>query len=450
MRSSKKQENDIQLETLYRLNIKTLWQGFKQEHITFIFLCAYYLFEYIRPQVLYPQIDFLPWAQLFLILTLVSLFSDKSIKSVANPLNKLFVLFIIIIILSSLAAYDPWVSWKYKNIMLSWIIVYYLTINIINTEKRFFLFLLVYLLFNLKMGQHGAIDWIGRGLSFADYGLIGSPGWFRNSGEYAIQMMIFGSLAIAFVLSLKEYWGKYKKLLMYGAAATGYLAVVGASSRGSQLGLLVIFIVFSLRSKAGIKGLLGVTALGLLLYNILPDEQMARFQEMGDDRTSLQRLAYWKIGLGLIADNPILGIGYKNWMVVVSDMFPEGIPPLNVVQVPHSIYIEAAAELGIFALLVFLIMVIYAFVLNAKTRKILNGKTDKLLLNVTYALDAGLIGYLVAGAFVTVLTYPFFWVQIAMIVTVNNIVKNKYPAETVRRLRRQQLKKRGPITPTDK
>ncbi|VAW92735.1 hypothetical protein MNBD_GAMMA23-326, partial [hydrothermal vent metagenome] len=406
----------------------------------------YYLFEYIRPQALYPQIDFLPWAQLFLILTLISLFNDKSIKSVGNPLNKLFVLFIIIVILSSLAAYDPWESWKYKNIMLSWIIVYYLTINIVNTEKRFFLFLLVYLLFNLKMGQHGAVDWIGRGLSFADYGLIGSPGWFRNSGEYAIQMMIFGSLAIAFVVSLKEYWGKYKKFIMYGAAATGYLAVVGASSRGSQLGLLLIFILFSLRSKAGIKGLLGVTVLGLLLYNILPDEQMARFQEMGDDRTSLQRLAYWKVGLDLIADNPLLGIGYKNWMVVVSGMFPDGIPPLNVVQVPHSIYIEAAAELGIFAFFVFLIMVVYAFVINSKTRKMLKGKTDKLLFNVTYGLDAGLLGFLVAGAFVTVLTYPFFWIQIAMIVTVNNIVKNKYPVEKVKRRGRMLNEKKKPLT----
>ncbi|MDA3870158.1 MAG: hypothetical protein PF589_09505, partial [Gammaproteobacteria bacterium] len=46
---------------------------------------------------------------------------------------------------------------------------------------------------------------------------------------------------------------------------------------------------------------------------------------------------------------------------------------------------------------------------------------NKLLFNLTYALDAGLIGYLVAGSFVTVLYYPFFWIQIAMIVMLNNV-----------------------------
>lgn len=42
---------------------------------------------------------------------------------------------------------------------------------------------------------------------------------------------------------------------------------------------------------------------------------------------------------------------------------------------------------------------------------------------MAYGLDAGLVGYLVAGFFVTVLYYPFFWVQMAMTVAANSIVK---------------------------
>ena len=44
---------------------------------------------------------------------------------------------------------------------------------------------------------------------------------------------------------------------------------------------------------------------------------------------------------------------------------------------------------------------------------------------MTYGLDMGLVGYLVAGTFVTVFYYPFFWVQIAFIVALHNITKNK-------------------------
>jgi len=421
MRSLKKSVSDTSIEELYALKIKSFWRALKKEHFSFLFLCAYYLFEYVRPQALYPVIDILPWAQLFLILTLVSLFSDKSITGVKHPLNKLFILFILVVFLSSIAAYYPSISWKFRNIMLSWLLVYFLTIHIVNTEKRFFLFLVLYLLFSLKMGQHGFFDWMRRGFSFAGYGLIGSPGWFRNSGEFAIQMLIFGSLALAFVATLKGYWGKYKKYILYAAAATGYICVVGASSRGSQIGLAIIFILFSLKIKNGFKGLIGISILGYLLYSILPDEQMSRFVDMGEDMSSLQRLEYWKIGFTLIEEHPILGIGYKNWVAVITDIYPAGVPPLNIVEVSHSIYIEAAAELGLLGLFLFILMALFAFIANAKTRKTLCQHNDKLLYNISYALDAGLIGYLVAGAFVTVLTYPFFWIQLAMIVTLNNV-----------------------------
>ncbi|MDX2441152.1 MAG: hypothetical protein QNK40_11460, partial [Desulfobacterales bacterium] len=48
--------------------------------------------------------------------------------------------------------------------------------------------------------------------------------------------------------------------------------------------------------------------------------------------------------------------------------------------------------------------------------------------------DMGLVGYLAAGFFVTVLYYPFFWVQIAMIVALHNVSlhavsENKTPSE---------------------
>ena len=53
---------------------------------------------------------------------------------------------------------------------------------------------------------------------------------------------------------------------------------------------------------------------------------------------------------------------------------------------------------------------------------------NKLFFNLSLGLDAGLIGYLVAGTFVSVFYYPFFWIQIAMIVMLNSVTKNKLDA----------------------
>ena len=419
----------VNIESLYALKPGAVWKGYVQEHLSLWCLLGYYFFEYVPIHKIYKSIDVLPWPQLFMILSILAAFMDKSVSLTRYKMNTLFILFGVIIFISSVFSYYPSASWDYRNTMLGWIIIYFLTISIVNTEKRMVLFLIAYFIFNLKMGQHGAIEWVQRGFSFADFGLIGAPGWFNNSGEYAIQMLIYGSLSLAFVISLKKYMSKYMFFIALVAAATGYMTVMGASSRGSQLGLAAIVIMLVLKHKSGLKGIIVFAVLALVLYSIIPDEQMQRFDQMGEDRSSLQRLVYWKIGLELINEHPLFGIGYSNWMPHVTSLYPDGVGPLEIVEKPHSIYIEAASELGYSGFLMFLSMVGYAFYTNVKTRRLVAKYDNKLLFNLTYGLDAGLIGYLIAGAFVTVLYYPFFWIQISMIVFVHCIARKKVEVE---------------------
>lgn len=427
MESPKKfnRNEPVDIKEYYSLNIKALWKGLKQEHISLWMLCIYFFFEYVRPQTLYPELDILPWGQTFLILTVITATLDKSIHWVSYIENKLLFVFCIILILSGIFAFNPSVSWDYKNTMFGWVVVYFLVITVVNTEKRLILFILAYLLFSLKMAQHGAISWAMRGFSFASYGLVGSPGWFRNSGEYAIQMLIYGSLAIAFVVPLKNYWGRYKKWFLYVLAAMGYMAVMGASSRGSQIALAMIGIWMLLKQKSGFKGLVILAIISFALYAVLPEEQMQRFREIGEDNNSLQRLAYWKIGLQqIIPEHLFLGVGYHNWVSYLDFLYPQGVGVMGIIQECHNIYIQAASELGILGLFVFLFMAIFGFIANANTRKFVRNLDNKFLFYLSYGLDAGLLGYLVAGSFVTVLYYPFFWIQIAMIVALYNVARN--------------------------
>jgi putative inorganic carbon (HCO3(-)) transporter len=421
MQSQIKFKNQNDIKGYYSLHFKTLWSGFKQEHASFWFLCIYFLFEYVRPQVLYPALDILPWSFIFLILSVFAAFLDKSVTWVTSPINKLFVFFILIIISSAIFSDYPEVSWAGRNTMLTWVLAYFLVICVVNTERRLLLFLLAYLLLSLKMSQSGVRDWVSRGFSFAGYGLIGSPGWFRNSGEYAIQMLIFGSLALAYVVSFREFWGKYKKWIMFAAASTGYLAVMGASSRGAQLGLAIIMIWGVLKIRGGFKFLILIIALGIALYHLLPEHELERFRSAGTDSTSLQRLAYWRVGIKLAEEHPVLGIGYLNWTPVTNKLYPEGVGPFHQMQVPHSIYIQLAAEMGYTGLICYIFMVLAAFFVNEKTRRLIKNSQANYIAILSYGLDAGLIGFLVAGAFVTVTYYPFFWIQIAMIVMLNNV-----------------------------
>ncbi|VAW54768.1 hypothetical protein MNBD_GAMMA06-589 [hydrothermal vent metagenome] len=416
---------DISIDDLYAVKIRSIWQAAKQEHISFWALTAYFFFEYVRPQAIYPAIEIIPWGQLTLIAALFGAFSDKSVKWVACVENKHFVFFFIVVFLSSVFAFQPSVSWDAKTDIINWILVYFLVINVINTEKRFFIFMLGFLLFSFKMSQHGFVTWATRGFSFTQWGLIGAGGWFQNSGEFAIQMLIFSTMSAAFVLALKDMWGKYKKWFFYFMPFTAVMTVLGASSRGSQIGLLLIGIILVIRLKAGLKVFIALIVVMLLAYSLLPEDQIQRFMHMGEDTNSITRLAYWSYGWEVIKDHPFLGVGYENWLNYAHFDMPSGIVGGRT-QLPHNIYVEVAAESGLLGLISFLFLVVYAFVVNARTRKMALLLKHKLYYFMSYGFSMGLVGYLVAGTFVTVFYYPFFWVQIALIVAMHSITKNKF------------------------
>jgi len=141
----------VEIEDYYSVRVGVLWRGLKQEHICFWFLCAYFFFEYVRPQSIYPAIKIIPWAQISFLLTLITAFFDRSIKWVTSIENKLIILFFTIIFISGVFAFNPSASWEHKTAIINWLIMYLLVINIVNTERRLFIFILAYLLFSFKI-----------------------------------------------------------------------------------------------------------------------------------------------------------------------------------------------------------------------------------------------------------------------------------------------------------
>ena len=131
---------DIDIEDLYAVKIRSIWQAVKQEHISFWALTAYFFFEYVRPQAIYTSIDVVPWAQLCLITAILGALSDRTVRWVSCIENKLLIFFFIAVLLSGLFAFKPLVSWSTKTEIINWVLVYFLAINILNTEKRFFIF----------------------------------------------------------------------------------------------------------------------------------------------------------------------------------------------------------------------------------------------------------------------------------------------------------------------
>ncbi|MBK8163193.1 MAG: O-antigen ligase family protein [Gammaproteobacteria bacterium] len=146
---------------------------------------------------------------------------------------------------------------------------------------------------------------------------------------------------------------------------------------------------------------------------------------MGEDDTSLQRMAYWYYGIDIMNKNPVLGIGYFNWLDYMYFVEPTGVGPKQIIEIPHNTFIQAGAELGYTGLVVFLAIIVTLLALNSSTRKIVKDN-NALLFYITYGLDAGLIGLLVGAFFIAALYYPFFWIQFALTVTVHSVARAEY------------------------
>jgi O-antigen ligase len=174
-----------------------------------------------------------------------------------------------------------------------------------------------------------------------------------------------------------------------------------------------------------------VIAVGWL---IIPDEQKARFETMGEDNTSQARFTYWRRSLEVAADNPLFGVGYQNWFSFYEEEY--GVRRMEV----HNSTLEGAVELGIPAAALFLAMVALSFRMNFKTRRRARGKGDwgTVFTGMAWGLDAGMVALFLAGQFMSVLFYPMYWMAFGLTVALSEVsrqLKGKGAGTRPRRIR---------------
>lgn len=414
-----KKKKSISEEDLYALKLSSSWKYVKGESFAFWMICFYLFFEYVRPQLIYPAIDFLPWTQLVLIGAVLGCFLDKTVRWVPSSINILLVVLYVVILASSYFAYFPETSYENLSKYYLWVIIYFLIINIINTKKRYFIFLCIFILASFKLSLSLTITWARRGFSFTDWGLMGPQGFFQNSGELAIQMLVFWPIALAFAHFVKPHVSKLLYYLLLLMPVTAIMVILGASSRGAQLALICQLLVMNYRYIFTPKVMIALAITLTLIWNVLPKEQKQRFEEMGEDRTSVQRILYYKNGLKMIKDHPALGVGYFNFAPYFEQYYPDDVI-LSRAELPHNIFLQMGTDTGLVGLTVYLLLIFIAF---KKSKRLICIVSSGKNLRLGFYANISLIGFIVSGQFVTVAYYPYFWIHLAFVVSLFNILE---------------------------
>ena len=397
-----------------------LWQSFKGQSLAFYSLLAYLLFEYVRPQSIYPFLAAVPWSALFLALTFVTYILKPERTRLSSPGTTTVILFTVVLLLSSLAAYYPQRSISQWSLFANWVLVYFGMVLILNTRQRWLVAYFGFLMFSFKMALHASRTWAARGFTFDIDGVVGAPGWFYNSGELGIQMCILLPMSLAYVIAYKQRWSHATRWFLWLMPVSSIMAILGSSSRGAVLGGAAALLVFLRHSKHKVRTVVVLGVLAGTAWWSMPPQFSHRFDTAGEDHTSQERLERWTAGIDIMKHHPVLGIGYENWPIYYPAHYK---PSAAAGSLCHNIFIQAGAELGFLGLAALLGLLAACLYMTWQTRRRARLENRPDLVMMAIGLDGALLGYVVSGFFVTVLYYPYLWVHLGFCASLYGILR---------------------------
>lgn len=398
---------------MFRLDLTGLISAFRGQDPIFYLGCCYIVLNYLRPQLIYPALNILPWTQIVILLGLALMVTRGQLKF--NMTHFLVFLFAFLATLSALNSQYPYISRHNLTTPMIFAVEVLFLSNCSKSSKQTTLLFALLFICLFKMSFFGARIWATRGFGFTSWGIQGPPGFFQNSGEYSLLMAITAVMSIPFILSL-DVKRKYFWLL----PITAMMTVMGASSRGGQLALIIglLFLLIAYK-KFKFKNILYTVAFCWTVVAITPAEQKARFSTMGEDDTSTSRFQYWEAGLEMAKDFPMLGVGLNAFPEYYHNHYKvlDGSYLASRREVSHNSLVQVASTLGFPSLLVYLLLHALVF-FPKKPKKSRTSSISSSERHYTNALRASVLTYFVGSMFMSVAFYPYIYLLVSLLIII--------------------------------
>lgn len=396
--------------------------------MSFFFALAYLIAEYMRPQQMYDFLSLFPLAQVSLLGMFISFFLEGRGFNNSNFQSVLLSAFLFWYFIAYWFAYDRDLALQPFIDFSKIVLIYLFLVNIIKDERKFYIFLFVFLLLNFKYSQHAVRIWASKGFYSDPRGLyegggIGA-GFFKNPNDFGAALnSVFGISFYMIFYDLKKVLNRLRVRWFHVMTTLSLvLAVLATSSRGATIALGFSTLAIWFKSERKLISI-AILILGAIIFvSLIPEDNWTRFQNMGEerDRTGNERLELWRAGIRMANENPFTGVGPNNFVHVNRNYY---FSEKTVVQ--HNIFVQAASELGYPGLILYVLIIGGCFYNHRKVRKVLDPqkKEHSFLYGVSHGLDVGVIGFVTNGFFITVLYYPFFWMLLILSVALLEIAR---------------------------
>jgi O-antigen ligase len=243
-----------------------------------------------------------------------------------------------------------------------------------------------------------------------------------ESNYLAANLVLVIPLALA--IAGVQFTPARRRLWLAGALALMAMLLL-TSSRGGFLGLLVAVAIFLYRRRGAGPAAAFVAALMLVaLPTNLGERALATFvggeAPVGLEASNEAHTALFWAALRMIADAPLTGVGPYNFKTLSA-----AYSGLERDFIAHNSYLELAAELGLPVLLIFLLLVAASFRGLGRAVRPTTDPEGRELAAWAQGLGSGLIGFLVAGLFISAQYEKWFWLVVFLTIVVERLAARR-------------------------
>lgn len=381
------------------------WKTNPGHGLTFIALFLFSIVLYFRPYEMIPSLaSFTSMAFFFGVLTLAiyvpsQFMTEGNLTARPREIN-LILLFGLAAILSMPMAVSPSEAYtEFTELLLKALVIFIVLVNVTRTELRLKLMMWLAFAVSIYLGFWAVSDYSNgifrEGNAYYNNQRIGGAirGLFGNSNDLALHLVTMVPLAIGFAFASKNF---LKRIVYVGLGALFVAAVVVTFSRGGFLGLFIASLV--LLRKIGRKNkLLSTGALVVAMVTLLSLAPATYFDRIStilsssSDTTgsSSQRTEILKRSIRVTLRYPLFGVGVGNF-------HHKSVHEL----VTHNAYTQVSSEMGIPALVIYLMLMIYPLRRLRQIEAETENRPDKRKFHYwSIGIQASLIAYMVSSFF---------------------------------------------------
>lgn len=388
---------------------------------------------FVAPQNLIPALEPLMLAKIAVAFAAIGYLLSRAMTS--RPLTvmtapvKWALVLAMLGVLSIPAGYWPGGSFNvYTELFGKSLVIFLLIANVVDTQERFRIFVGSMIAWGAFASAHAVVNYLTGRLDVTGERIAGYESPLAiNPNDLALTMNILIALGIGLLPVLRS---QVKRTLLLGAMAVMVAGVVVSFSRSGFITLGVIGAVWAarrLRERGG-RALPSIALVVLVFGIAVPagySDRLSTIVETDKDATGSadERWQTMMLAIGFIAERPVLGYGLGNNSHLSYDR-------TGLAREAHNAYLKLGAELGVAALVVYVVFLGSALAAARAVRKFFRLREEGWELGrLAGGVELALVAFAV-GALFSPVPYHFYGYYPAGLAVAIFVIAARVPAPT--------------------